>query len=91
MDEIEAEVVHVSQEDKRIGLSIRKVEEHPGRDTSKAYMNQQKKATSNLGELLREKMMNAQSQPPLEGEESRVMESAESESGAPVESTDTES
>ena len=84
MDEIQAEVVNVSQEDKRIGLSIRKVEDHPKRDAYKGYMNQQKKATSNLGELLREKMMNSQGQPLFESQESDLLESADSESSAEI-------
>jgi len=90
MDEIQAEVVNVSQEDKRIGLSIRKVEAHPKRDMYKGYMNQQKKATSNLGELLREKMMNSQGQPLFESQESDLLESADSESSAEIGPTDRE-
>ena len=59
-DEIEAEVVNVSQEDKRIGLSIRKLEEKSERDIHKSYVNSQKQATSNLGEVLKEKIMDLQ-------------------------------
>jgi small subunit ribosomal protein S1 len=59
MDEIEAEVINVSQENKRIGLSIRKLEESAERDIHKDYVSNQKKATSNLGELIKEKMMNS--------------------------------
>jgi small subunit ribosomal protein S1 len=90
MDEIEAEVVNVSQEEKRIGLSIRKMEEKPKRDTYKGYMNQQKKATSNLGELLREKMIHSQAEPSLDSQESEVLEAAETESDAQSGATDTE-
>ena len=57
-DEIEAEVVNVSKEDKKIGLSVRKLEEASERDILNSHGNNQKQATSNLGELLREKMMN---------------------------------
>ena len=56
MDKIEAEVINVSQEDKKIGLSIRKLEETQERGLHKGYVNNQEKATSNLGELLKEKM-----------------------------------
>jgi len=59
-DEIEAEVVNVSQEDKRIGLSIRKLEEKSERDIHKSYVNSQKQATSNLGDVLKEKIMDLQ-------------------------------
>jgi small subunit ribosomal protein S1 len=62
-DEIQAEIVDVSQKDKRIGLSIRKLEESSERDLQKSYAKSQRQATSNLGELLIEKMMSLQ--PPV--------------------------
>jgi small subunit ribosomal protein S1 len=62
-DEIRAEIVDVSQRDKRIGLSIRKLEESADRDLQKSYAKSQRQATSNLGELLIEKMMSLQ--PPV--------------------------
>jgi len=55
-DEVEAEVVNVSQKDKRIGLSIRKLEENSGRDIYKGYQGDEKKALSSLGDLLKDKM-----------------------------------
>ncbi|MFH1243595.1 MAG: 30S ribosomal protein S1 [Pseudomonadota bacterium] len=58
-DEIEAEVVNVSQEDKRIELSTRRLGKTSKRGVHKSYVDNQEKATSNLGELLREKMLNA--------------------------------
>jgi small subunit ribosomal protein S1 len=62
-DEIEAEIVHVSQKDKRIGLSVRKLQESSERDLHKAYAKNQRQATSNLGDLLIEKMIGLQ--PPV--------------------------
>jgi small subunit ribosomal protein S1 len=62
-DEIEAEIVHVSQKDKRIGLSVRKLQESSERDLHKAYTKNQRQATSNLGDLLIEKMIGLQ--PPV--------------------------
>lgn len=56
--ETQAEVVNVSKEDKRIGLSIKKLEESLERDIHKHHVNNQQQATSNLGDLLKEKMMN---------------------------------
>jgi small subunit ribosomal protein S1 len=56
-DEIQAEIVNVSQEEKRIGLSVRKLSESKERDAHKGYVKNQKQATSNLGDLLREKMV----------------------------------
>ena len=79
-DEIEAEVVNVSQENKRIGLSVRKLGESSERDIHKSYMNKQKQATSNLGELLKEKMMNSQPQALPDSPESELGEAAEPES-----------
>ena len=61
-DEIQAEVINVSQEDKRIGLSFGKWAENSEREIHQNYMNYQKKVTSNIGELLKEKMMNLQTQ-----------------------------
>jgi small subunit ribosomal protein S1 len=56
-DEIQAEIVNVSQEEKRIGLSIKKLTETQDREAHKGYLKNQKQATSNLGDLLKEKMM----------------------------------
>ena len=50
-DEIQAEIVHVSQKDKRIGLSVRKLEESSERDAHRSYGKDQRQATSNLGDL----------------------------------------
>jgi small subunit ribosomal protein S1 len=69
-DEIEAEIVHVSQKDKKIGLSIRKLEESSERDVQRSYAKKQKQATSNLGDLLIEKMMNLTPQISLDSQES---------------------
>ena len=63
-DVIQAKVINVSREDKKIGLSIRKLEETSEKDIFRSYLNSDQEATSNLGELLREEMMNlGQSQP----------------------------
>ena len=85
-DEIQAEVINVSQEDKRIGLSIGKWEESSEREIHKNYMNYQKQATSNIGELLKEKMMNLQPQALLDNNESEsniTIEKADSSSEKP--------
>ena len=83
-DEIQAEVVNVSQEDKRIGLSIRKLKESSEKDMHKSYVNNQKQATSNIGELLKEKMMQSEPQALLDSQESESdtqIEQADSSSG----------
>jgi len=57
-DVIQAKVLNVSREDKKIGLSIRKLEEGDDKEIFRNYLDNHKEATSNLGELLREEMMN---------------------------------
>ncbi|MFH1243787.1 MAG: 30S ribosomal protein S1 [Pseudomonadota bacterium] len=59
-DVIQAKVINVSREEKKIGLSIRKLEESSEKEILKSYLNNHQEATSNLGELLREEMMNLQ-------------------------------
>jgi small subunit ribosomal protein S1 len=67
-DEIQAEVLNVSPKDKRIALSIRKLEESSEREIHRSYLKRQKQATSNLGDLMIEKMMNLQPQISLDSE-----------------------
>ncbi|MBW1779901.1 MAG: 30S ribosomal protein S1 [Deltaproteobacteria bacterium] len=63
-DVIQAKVINVSREEKKIGLSIRKLDETSEKDIFRSYLNNNQEATSNLGELLREEMMNLGHQPP---------------------------
>ncbi len=90
-DEIQAEVVNVSKEDKRIGLSIRKLKESSGKGIHESYVNNQKKATSNIGTLLKEKMMDSQPQALLDSQESELDEAEESESDIEIGPTDSSS
>jgi small subunit ribosomal protein S1 len=69
-DEVKAEIVNVSPKDKRIGLSIRKLEESSERDLHLNYSKNQRQATSNLGDLLIEKMMTLQPPVSEDGKES---------------------
>ena len=57
-DVIQAKVINVSRREKKIGLSIRKLEETSEKEVFKSYVNNRAEATSNLGDLLREEMMN---------------------------------
>ena len=57
-DVIQAKVLTVSREDKKIGLSIRKLDEVSEKDVIRSYMDNSREATSNLGDLLREEMSN---------------------------------
>ena len=61
-DVIQAKVINVSREEKKIGLSIRKLDETSEKDILRGYLNSNQEATSNLGELLREEMMNFEDQ-----------------------------
>jgi small subunit ribosomal protein S1 len=60
-DVIQAKVINVSRDDKKIGLSIKKIDDDSKkseRPSYKSYINNTQEATSNLGELLREEMIN---------------------------------
>ena len=90
-DEIQAEVVNVSKEDKRIGLSIRKLKERSEKGMHESYVNNQKQATSNIGTLLKEKMMDSQPKALLDSQESELDEAAEPESDIEVGPADSSS
>ncbi len=55
-DEITAKVINISPKERKIGLSIKKVEEQEEKTSYNDYMSSPKAATSNLGELLKEEM-----------------------------------
>jgi len=76
-DVIQAKVINVSREDKKIGLSIRKLEEGSEKDIYDNYLNNHKEATSNLGELLREEMMNLIPEDSSESPESEEIKAPE--------------
>ncbi|MEE9611403.1 MAG: 30S ribosomal protein S1, partial [Desulfatiglandales bacterium] len=63
-DVIQAKVINVSGQDKKIGLSIRKLEETEEKEIYQSYLDHQQGATSNLGELLKEGMINLQHESP---------------------------
>jgi len=55
-DMITAKVINISPKDRKIGLSMKKVEEQEERTNYDDYSHSGKAATSNLGELLKEEM-----------------------------------
>jgi len=55
-DRITAKVINISPKDRKIGLSIKKVEEQEERTSYDEYMGGSRAATSNLGELLKEEL-----------------------------------
>ncbi len=59
-DVIHAKVLNVLKEGKKIGLSIKKLEETEEKEIFKSYLDRNEEATSNLGELLKEGMINLQ-------------------------------
>lgn len=63
-DRITAKVINISPKDRKIGLSIKKVEEQEERSNYDDYVNSAKAATSNLGELLKEELEAARAQNP---------------------------
>ncbi len=77
-DVIQAKVVNVSREEKKIGLSIRKLDEESEKDILKNYLDNHQEATSNLGELLKEEMMNKQHRELSEDQKSEDVVASES-------------
>jgi small subunit ribosomal protein S1 len=55
-DRITAKVINISPKERKIGLSVKKVEEQDERSNYDEYLNTGKAATSNLGELLKEEL-----------------------------------
>ena len=56
-DVIQAKVINVSRTEKKIGLSIRKLEESEEREIYRSYLESRDGITSNLGELLKKGML----------------------------------
>ncbi|MBN1627429.1 MAG: 30S ribosomal protein S1 [Deltaproteobacteria bacterium] len=57
-DVIQAKVINLSKDEKKIGLSIKQLEEGDEKDIYRKYMSSSREATSNLGELLKAGMQN---------------------------------
>jgi small subunit ribosomal protein S1 len=55
-DVIQAKVINVSRGEKKIGLSIKRLEESDEREIYKSYTDGRNGATSNLGEILKKEM-----------------------------------
>ena len=84
-DVIQTKVINVSRREKKIGLSIRKLEQTSEKEIFKSYVNNRKEATSNLGDLLREEMINLERQSvPNDSapEETQEVEAISDESGS---------
>jgi small subunit ribosomal protein S1 len=68
-DVIQAKVINIAKDDKKIGLSIRKLEESDEKDVYRSYLNNGKEATSNLGELLKAGMLDLENKQAEEAKE----------------------
>lgn len=64
-DQVTAKVVNIVKSERKIGLSIRRLEEAEERNNFQEYLGSPKAATSNLGQLLKEE---------LEGRASRLLQ-----------------
>jgi small subunit ribosomal protein S1 len=54
--ELNAKVVNIGKEDRKIGLSIKRLEEQEDKGNYYDYVDSPKAATSNLGQLLKEEL-----------------------------------
>jgi small subunit ribosomal protein S1 len=61
-DVIEAKVINVSRTEKKIGLSVKRLEEGEEMEIYKGYMESRDSATSNLGEILKKEMQGLEGQ-----------------------------
>jgi predicted RNA-binding protein with RPS1 domain len=61
-DVIQAKVINVSRAEKKIGLSVKRLDESEEREIYKSYAESRDGATSNLGEILKKEMQGLESQ-----------------------------
>jgi len=89
-DVIQSKVINVSRTDKKIGLSIKKLEESEEKEIFKTYMDNRGEATSNLGELLKKGMLDLQDSPSSDGQEGKESIAADDDEERSAESTSSE-
>ena len=80
-DVIQAKVINVSRTDKKIGLSIKKMEEGEEKNIYNSYLDNRNEATSNLGELLKKGMLGLQDKPEEEEMEEKESDEVQSHQG----------
>jgi small subunit ribosomal protein S1 len=81
-DVIQAKVINVSRGEKKIGLSIKRLEESEEREIYKSYLEGRNGATSNLGELLKKEMFGRETQGgPSEDRTSETSDPSSADSG----------
>jgi predicted RNA-binding protein with RPS1 domain len=86
-DVISAKVVNINRKERKIGLSIRKLDEEAERAVYTDYASRKNFATSNLGELLRDKLESAAAAPEPETPEPETPELETSEPETPEPAT----
>jgi len=89
-DVIQSKVINVSRTDKKIGLSIKKLEESEEKEIFKTYMDNRGEATSNLGELLKKGMLDLQNGPSSDDQEVKESIAADDDEERSAESTSSE-
>ncbi|MFP4037878.1 MAG: 30S ribosomal protein S1 [Desulfobacteraceae bacterium] len=81
-DVIQAKVINVNRIEKKIGLSVRKLEEGDEKEIYDNYLNSRRGATSNLGELLKE-VQSQQGEDKEDTEEPRISPDSDEEDPGP--------
>jgi small subunit ribosomal protein S1 len=81
-DVIQAKVINLSREEKKIGLSIKQLEENDEKDGYKRYMSSSREATSNLGELLKAGMQDLEARTAAENAAKEQKESEQEKTEA---------
>ena len=82
-DVIQAKVLNISPAEKKIGLSVKRLEESEEQEIYESYLNTQNTATSNLGELLKEGMLNLEPGEPPEEQAAESPTGTEAEQDSP--------
>lgn len=84
-DVIQAKVINIAREEKKIGLSIRQLEESDEKSIYKSYLSNSREATSNLGELLKAGIMNLENRALSDDQKAEEEVKEEEEIERPVE------
>jgi predicted RNA-binding protein with RPS1 domain len=87
-DNLQVKVINVSSKDRKIGLSIKALDEDSGEDSLKEYKKKQAAGPSTIGDLLKEEMESKETSSKVEAEpeqeaEAEPSEEAEAEDAEP--------
>jgi small subunit ribosomal protein S1 len=95
-DNLQVKVINVSSKDRKIGLSIKALDDEPGEDSLKDYKKKQASGPATIGDLLKEELESkettsskseakAAEEPPAPAEQEVEEEKIEAEAAAPAE------